>query len=131
MIYSTFLPAAPLKKDCKRFVNTCHECQVIGKPNQKIPKAPLCPLSIVSEPFSEVQMDTVGSLPRTRHDNEYIWTIRDKTSYYPDAIPGLVIKFRKSDFAETKVIYMDHKISYDKMLPKEVSYGHEVNYSKV
>ena len=69
-----------VKKDCKRFVNTCHVCQVIGKPNQKIPKAPLCPLPVVSEPFQEVQIDIVGPLPRTKSGNEYILTIIDKMS---------------------------------------------------
>ena len=72
-----------MKKDCKRYVNTCHTCQVVGKPNKKIPKAPLLPLPIVDEPFKEVQIDVVGSLPKTKSGNEYILTIIDKMTNYP------------------------------------------------
>ena len=69
-------------------------------------------------------------------------------SHYPEAIPGIMISLRKSDcektkvnyiscdssygnLAETNVIYMDHKISYDKVSSKEVSCSHKVKSSKV
>ena len=84
-----------IRKDCKRFVNTCHVCQIVGKPNQKIPKAPLFPLQVVSEPFQEVQIDIVGPLPRTKSGNVYILTIIDRMSNYPEAIPVRSIKSRK------------------------------------
>ena len=58
-----------IKKECKKYVNTCNVCQIIGKPNQKIPKAPLCPLPIVDEPFQEVQIDIVEPLPKTKGGN--------------------------------------------------------------
>jgi len=32
---------AGIRKDVVRFCNTCHVCQLAGKPNAKIPKAPL------------------------------------------------------------------------------------------
>ena len=35
------------------------------------------------------------------------------------------------DSADIKVIYIVHKISYNKVSLKEVSYGHEVSYNKV
>ena len=33
-----------LKKDVAEFCRSCHTCQVVGKPNQAIPKAPLQPV---------------------------------------------------------------------------------------
>ncbi|XP_066976776.1 uncharacterized protein [Macrobrachium rosenbergii] len=84
-----------LKADVKKFVNSCDVCQKVGKPNQPIPKAPLCPIPVVSEPFKEVIIDVVGPLPRTRSGNEYIFTIMDKMSRYPEAIPLRTIKSAK------------------------------------
>ena len=76
-----------MKKDVKRYVNTCITCQLVGKPNQKIPKAPLRPIPSVGEPFQEVIIDIVGPLPRTKSGNEYLLTIMDRMSKYPEAIP--------------------------------------------
>ncbi|XP_066983831.1 uncharacterized protein [Macrobrachium rosenbergii] len=81
-----------LKSDVKKFVNSCSICQKVGKPNQVIPKAPLCPIPVVSEPFKEIIIDVVGPLPRTRSGNEYIFTMMDKMSRYPEAIPLRSIK---------------------------------------
>ena len=76
-----------IKGDVKRYVQTCDTCQKVGKPNQKIPKAPLIPIPIVKEPFQEVVIDIVGPLPRTRSGHEYLLTIIDRMSHYPEAIP--------------------------------------------
>ena len=76
-----------LKKDVKQFVKTCHECQMIGSPNIKIPKAPLVTIPSVGEPFEEVVIDVVGPLPRTKSGKEYVLTIMDRVSRYPEAIP--------------------------------------------
>ena len=66
--------------------------QVIGKPNKKIPKAPLIPIPSVNEPFQEVIIDMVGPLPRTKGGNEYVLTIMDRMSKFPEAIPVRSIK---------------------------------------
>ena len=76
-----------LKKDVKQFVTTCHECQMIGSPNVKIPKAPLITIPSVGEPFEEVVIDVVGPLPRTKSGKEYVLTLMDRVSRYPEAIP--------------------------------------------
>lgn len=76
-----------MKDDVKKFVNSCDACQKVGKPNQPIPKAPLHPIPVVSEPFREVIIDVVGPLPKTRSGNQYILTIMDRMSRYPEAIP--------------------------------------------
>ena len=45
------------------FCKTCHICQMLGKPNQKIPVAPLKPIPAFEEPFSKVIIDCVGLWP--------------------------------------------------------------------
>ena len=84
-----------MKNNLKQYVSSCKVCQVIGKPNQKIPKAPLFPIPVVSEPFQEVIIDIVGPLPRTKSGNEYLLTIMDRMSRYPEAIPIRSIKSKK------------------------------------
>ena len=81
-----------MKTDVKRHVGSCVTCQVTGKPNQKIPKAPLVPIPSVGEPFAEVLIDIVGPLPRTTSGHEYLLTIMDRMSKYPEAIPLRSIK---------------------------------------
>ena len=76
-----------MKRDVKRYVSSYKVHQIIGKPNQKIPKAPLIPIPSVSEPFQEVVIDIVGPLPRTKGGNEYILTLMDRMSRFPEAIP--------------------------------------------
>ncbi|XP_066946104.1 uncharacterized protein [Macrobrachium rosenbergii] len=84
-----------MRRDVKRFVLSCRVCQLVGKPNQKIPKAPLIPIPSVGEPFREVIIDVVGPLPRTRGGCEYLLTIVDRMSRYPEAIPLRSVKAEK------------------------------------
>lgn len=76
-----------LKKDIAEFCRTCHTCQVVGKPNQNIPKAPLKPIPAFEEPFSRVIVDCVGPLPKTRLGNQYLLTIMCASTRFPEAIP--------------------------------------------
>jgi hypothetical protein len=64
-----------LKSDVTRYCNSCHTCQMVGKPNQTIPKGQLHPIPTIKEPFSRVLIDCVGPLAKTRSGNEYILTI--------------------------------------------------------
>ncbi|XP_068204621.1 uncharacterized protein [Palaemon carinicauda] len=84
-----------MRRDVKRFVSSCQVCQLVGKPNQKIPKAPLIPISAVGEPFREVIIDVVGPLPLTRGGCEYLLTLVDRMSRYPEAIPLRSVKAEK------------------------------------
>ena len=84
-----------MKNDIRRYVQTCEVCQKVGKPNQVIPKAPLIPIPVVNEPFQEVIIDIVGPLPRTRSGHEYLLTLMDRMSKYPEAIPVRSIKSPK------------------------------------
>ncbi|XP_066988204.1 uncharacterized protein [Macrobrachium rosenbergii] len=118
-----------LKSDVKKFVNSCSICQKVGKPNQVIPKAPLCPIPVVSEPFKEIIIDVVGPLPRTRSGNEYIFTMMDKMSRYPESIPLRSIKSVKfvesgcsgevssNSEIDDQEILSSHGSEWDKELP--------------
>ena len=46
-----------LKSDVSQFCKSCHTCQMVGKPNQTIPKAPLQPIPAFDEPFSRIIID--------------------------------------------------------------------------
>lgn len=76
-----------VKNDVSEFCKTCVVCQRVGKPNQVIRPAPLCPIPVVEEPFSKIVIDCVGPLPRTRKGNQYLLTIMCVSSRFPEAIP--------------------------------------------
>ncbi|CAI5669654.1 unnamed protein product [Oreochromis niloticus] len=80
-----FWPA--MKTDVAKYCNTCHTCQLVGKPNQTVPPAPLCPIPAVGEPFEHVLVDCVGPLPRTRAGNQFLLTIMCLSTRFPEAIP--------------------------------------------
>ncbi|XP_068246894.1 uncharacterized protein [Palaemon carinicauda] len=76
-----------LKRDVKKYCKTCHQCQISGKPNMVIPKAPLSPIPSLGEPFEHVVIDVMGPLPRSKVGSEYVLTIIDRLTRYPEAIP--------------------------------------------
>lgn len=76
-----------LKSDVARYCKTCHVCQLTGKPNQTIPRAPLYPIPVIGEPFERVIVDCVGPLPKTRTGNQFLLTIMCCATRYPEAIP--------------------------------------------
>ena len=81
-----------MKKDVSRYCKSCHECQIMGKPNQKIPKAPLYPIPAVCEPFTQIVIDVVGPLPKSGSGFQYLLTIMDRTTRFPEVIPLRSIK---------------------------------------
>ena len=111
-----------MKRDVKRYVNSCHECQIAGKPNKPVPKAPLINIPSVGKPFEEVVIDMVGPLPKSKRGNEYILTMIDRMSRYPEAIPVRNMK------AKTVV---DHLIQYFSRfgLPKKVKSDNGSNFT--
>ena len=80
-----FLPL--IKTDVSNFCRSCHTCQMVGKPNQKIPRAPLHPIPAFEEPFSRVIIDCVGPLPKTKSGNEFLLIIICASTRFPEAIP--------------------------------------------
>ncbi|XP_057704204.1 retrovirus-related Pol polyprotein from transposon 412 isoform X2 [Corythoichthys intestinalis] len=83
-----------LKSDVVKYCQSCHTCQVSGKPNQVVSAAPLRPIPVVGEPFSHVIVDCVGPLPRTKSGNIYILTIMCASTRFPEAIPLRSLKTR-------------------------------------
>lgn len=81
-----------LKSDVTRYCNSCHTCQMVGKPNQTIPKAQLHPIPAIEEPFSRILIDCVGPLPKTKSGNVYLLTIMCASTRFPEAIPLRNIK---------------------------------------
>ena len=75
---------------------------MVGKPNQKIPSAPLQPIPAFEEPFSRVLIDCVGHLPKSRVGNQYLLTIMCTSTRFPEAIPLRNIKAKTIVKALTK-----------------------------
>ena len=83
-----------MRKDVTEFCRTYHTCQLVGKPNQTNPKAPLRLIPVFEEPyaFSRVIIDCVGPLPKTKSGNQYLLTIMCASTRFPEAIPLRNIK---------------------------------------
>lgn len=76
-----------MKTDVVEFCKSCHTCQVVGKPNQVVPPAPLHPVPAVGEPFDYIFADCVGPLPKTKTGYQSMLTIMCATTCFPEAIP--------------------------------------------
>ena len=76
-----------LKADVVHFCRTCSTCQIVGKPNQPVPCAPLQPIPAVVEPFERVLVDCVGPLPKSKSGNQILLTMMCVSTRFPEAIP--------------------------------------------
>ena len=81
-----------LKSDVSQHCKSCHTCQMVGKPNQTIPKAYLQPIPAFDEPFSRIIIDCVGPLTKTKSGCQYLLTIMCASTRFPEAIPLRNIK---------------------------------------
>ena len=84
-----------VRSDVEDYCRHCDICQRVGKINEKVPRAPLCPVPVLDEPFSDIVIDCVGPLPKTSRGNEYLLTIMCKTTRFPEAIPLRSIHSKK------------------------------------
>ena len=103
-----------LKSDVPKYCRTFHTCQMVGKPNQTIPKTQLQPILAFDEPFSRILIDCVGPLPRTKSGNEYLLTIMCTSTRFAEAIPLRNIKTKsivKAFFSKIFHICWSSKIS--------------------
>ena len=73
-----------ISKDTKAWCRSCPECQKAAKKTSHL--APLCPLPVISTPFSRVAFDLVGPLPKSKSGNRYILTCMCLASKYPEAV---------------------------------------------
>ena len=76
----------------KEYCRTCHVCQKVGKPGQHPAPALLQPVPAIDQAFDHIIVDCVGPMPKTKRGNEYLLTIIDKTTRFPEAIPLRNIK---------------------------------------
>lgn len=76
-----------IRKDVTDYVSKCFPCQKVGAPSARIPPFPLVKVPVISEPFTTLQLDVVGPLPKTSRGNEYLLTILDLATRYPHAVP--------------------------------------------
>ena len=73
-----------ISKDNKAWCRSCPECQKAAKKTSYL--APLCPLPVISTPFSRMAFDLVGPLPKSKSGNIYILTYMCLASKYPEAV---------------------------------------------
>ena len=113
------------KKDVVKLCKTCHICQVSGKPNQKIPPAPLYPIPAISEPFSQVVLDIMGPLPKAKSGHQYLLTMIDRSTRFPEVISlrniqsKVIIKYLKdfiSRYGVPKEIQTDRGTNFTSRL---------------
>lgn len=71
-----------MKADVRHFCKTCNTCQIVGKPNQVVPPAPLHPIPAVGEPFAR-HCRLCGPFA----GNHFLLTIMCVSTRFPEAIP--------------------------------------------
>ena len=81
-----------LRHHVRDYCRSSHTCQVVGKPNQKIPIEILQRIPAFDESFSKVVIDCVGPLRKTMSGNQFHLTIMCASTRFPEAIPFSNIK---------------------------------------
>ncbi|XP_076035999.1 uncharacterized protein LOC143021962 [Oratosquilla oratoria] len=76
-----------LRRDVSTYCRTCRPCQLVGKPSPSIKPFPLQPIPVIKEPFSKITIDCVGPLPKPPRGHQFLLTIIDCATRYPEAIP--------------------------------------------
>ncbi|GFN87545.1 gypsy retrotransposon integrase-like protein 1 [Plakobranchus ocellatus] len=67
--------------DVKNYIGSCHQCQIHAS---RLPKLPIEEMEAISKPFERVANDIVGPLPMTRNKNQYILTLMDCGTRWPE-----------------------------------------------
>lgn len=82
-------PATVLRPTIHRDVaDFCRSCEICQKSShRRVPRAPMRPIPVVTEPFERMAMDIVGPLPRRRAGNRYVLVMCDYATKYPEAVP--------------------------------------------
>ena len=71
-------------KDVAKYCKSCEICQ--RSQGRKPVRVGMIPLPLRMHPFERIAVDLVGLLPRSRRRNQYILTIVDYATRYPEAI---------------------------------------------
>ncbi|XP_068240271.1 uncharacterized protein [Palaemon carinicauda] len=114
-----------MKVRVKQFIRECETCQVIGKPNQCIPKTLLHPILAIGEPFSEYGLPRVILTDCWTNFTSKVFrgkcaelAIQHITSipYHPES-QGLVERFHQTLQTVLKKHCYDSCSEWDKALP--------------
>ena len=103
-----------ISNDVAKFIRECHACQLAGKGNVK--RVPLIPIKVTSEPFEKIVIDCVGPLPRSKKGNEYLLTIMDSVTRYPEAFP---IRSIHSKVIVSKLVEFFTKFGFPKVIQSD------------
>ena len=114
--------------DIKRFVSSCHQCQITSKKHLTTP-VPLGQTPVVDTPFQRVSVDLLGPLNRTRKRNAYILCVVCQATNWPEAVAlpsmdakhvaeALFTMFTRVGFPE--VLLSDNGAQFTGSLMKEV-----------
>ncbi|XP_066969218.1 uncharacterized protein [Macrobrachium rosenbergii] len=77
------------RRSVKSYVAPCPPCQLAGRPNEVVPRAPLQKIPSVSVPFQDVVIDyTPEGRKKQKSRNAHVLTIIDQFTRYPEAIPA-------------------------------------------
>ena len=74
-----------LFREVADFCRSCQECQKSS--HRRVPRSPMIPLPVITEPFERIAMDIVGPLPHSRAGHRYILVVCDYATRYPEAVP--------------------------------------------
>ncbi|XP_066952537.1 uncharacterized protein [Macrobrachium rosenbergii] len=76
-----------MTKDIYNYCKSCDRCQKTTS-HGRVKKAPLVKLPVISTPFYKVAIDIVGPIkPMSSEGHQYILTLIDYASGFPDAVP--------------------------------------------
>lgn len=126
-----------IKSTVSAFCKACNTCQLAGKPNQRIPVAPLNPIPVMSEPFERLVIDCVGPLPKTKAGHQYLVTIMCAATRFPEAIPLRNLKSKAvvkelikfcSTFGLPKIIQTDRGTNFTSKMFEQILKGLGINH---
>lgn len=73
--------------DVTRILRCFYNCQLVDKPNQRVPEVSMTLILSVEPPlFTRVLVDLVGHLSPPSAGNKYLLTIMDVTTWYPESM---------------------------------------------
>uniref|UniRef100_A0A2C9LWG4 Integrase zinc-binding domain-containing protein n=1 Tax=Biomphalaria glabrata TaxID=6526 RepID=A0A2C9LWG4_BIOGL len=74
-------------KDVKKYVKSCHICQVKGPKNNKS-QAPIQDMELTDKPFQKVSVDLIGPMPvASARNHRYVLTLIDTCTRWTEAVP--------------------------------------------
>ena len=71
----------------KDIANYIKSCEIFQKHAKRKPKLPLGKMEMVKTPFEKVAIDIIGPLSETNKKNNYILTLVDFSTRWPEAVP--------------------------------------------